>query len=85
MPLGDSITDTTCYPKLLAQELIDKGHPNFTFVGTSLNNQSCGSAPNVQTEGHGCYLVTNLLKDVATVTGCNGTKGSLAELRAWAA
>jgi len=85
MPLGDSITETTCYPKLLSQELVDKGHANFTFIGTSLNNQGCGTAPNVQTEGHGCYLVTNLLKDVATVTGCGGTKGSLAELRAWAA
>lgn len=85
MLLGDSITETTCYPPLLSQELIAKGHTNFAFVGTSLNNQGCGSAPNVQTEGHSCYLVTNLLKDVATVAGCGGTKGSLAELRAWAA
>jgi lysophospholipase L1-like esterase len=84
MPLGDSITETTCYPKLLAQELTSKGHTGFDFVGKSLNNQSCGDAPNVQTEGHSCYLVTNLVKDVATVAGCGGTKGSLAELKSWA-
>ncbi len=58
MPLGDSITGTTCYPKLLSQELIAKGHSNFEFDGTVLNNQSCGSAPNVQTEGHGGFLIT---------------------------
>ncbi len=60
-PLGDSITGTTCGPQLLSKELIDKGHKNFTFVGTILNNQSCNGAPNVQTEGHGGYLVTDLV------------------------
>lgn len=85
MLLGDSITETTCYPKLLSQELISKGHTNFELVGTSLNNQSCGTAPNVQTEGHSCYLVSNLVKDVTTVAGCGGSKGSLAELKSWAA
>jgi lysophospholipase L1-like esterase len=81
MPLGDSITGTTCYPKLLSQELIDKGHTNFTFVGTVLNNQSCGSAPNVQTEGHGGYLVTYLTTDSPPASG----KGTLTELKSWAA
>lgn len=60
-PLGDSITGTTCGPQLLSKELIDKGHNNFTFVGTNLNNQPCNGAPNVQTEGHGGYLVTDLV------------------------
>jgi lysophospholipase L1-like esterase len=60
-PLGDSITGTTCGPQLLSKELIDKGHSNFTFVGTNLNNQPCNGAPNVQTEGHGGYLVTVLV------------------------
>ena len=85
MPLGDSITGTTCYPKLLSQKLIAGGRTGFEFVGTVLNNQSCGSAPNVQTEGHGCYLVTNLMKDVTPVPDCGGTKGTLTELKAWAA
>jgi lysophospholipase L1-like esterase len=81
MPLGDSITDTTCYPKLLSRELIDKGHSNFTFVGTRLNNQGCGSAPNVQTEGHGGYLVTYLTSDDHK----SENKGTMTELLAWAA
>lgn len=60
MPLGDSITETTCYPQLLSKDLIDGGHTNFEFVGSVLNNQSCG-ATNVNTEGHGGYLVTDLV------------------------
>lgn len=81
MPLGDSITGTTCYPKLLSQELIDKGHSNFTFVGTVLDNQGCGSAPNVQTEGHGGYLVTYLTSD----SHQSEQKGTMTELLSWAA
>ena len=82
MPLGDSITGTTCYPKLLAKELIDKGHTNFTFMGTVLNNQGCGTGiDNVQTEGHGGYLVTYLISDANKSQG----KGSLSELTTWAA
>jgi len=60
-PLGDSITGTTCGPQLLSKALIDHGKTNFTFVGSNLNNQSCNGAPNVQTEGHGGYLVTDLV------------------------
>jgi len=81
MPLGDSITGTTCYPKLLAKKLNDNGHTNFSFVGTVLNNQGCGSAPDVQTEGHGGYLVTYL----TTNSPPQGDKGTLAELETWAA
>jgi lysophospholipase L1-like esterase len=82
MPLGDSITGTTCYPQLLSKELIAKGHTNFTFVGTNLNNQGCGAgAPSVQTEGHGGYLVTYLTTNTPPQTG----KGTLAELQTWAA
>jgi lysophospholipase L1-like esterase len=81
MPLGDSITGTTCYPQLLSAELIAKGHRNFTFVGTNLNNQVCGTAPSLMTEGHGGYFVTYLLTNSPPQTG----KGTLAELQAWAA
>jgi lysophospholipase L1-like esterase len=82
MPLGDSITGSTCYPQLLSKELIGKGHTNFAFVGTNLNNQGCGAgAPNVQTEGHGGYLVTYLTTDSPPQTG----KGSRTELLTWAA
>ena len=81
MPLGDSITGF-CYPQLLSKELIDKGHTSFAFVGTVTNNQSCGTgAPNVQTEGHGGYLVTYLTTDSPAQSG----KGTLTELKTWAA
>jgi acyl-CoA thioesterase-1 len=61
MPLGDSITGTSCPPQLLSKQLRDNGHTNFIFVGGNLNNQACNGAPNVQTEGHGGYLVTDLV------------------------
>ena len=60
-PLGDSITGSTCGPQLLSKALIDHGKSNFTFVGSNLNNQSCNGAVTVQTEGHGGYLVTDLV------------------------
>jgi lysophospholipase L1-like esterase len=60
-PIGDSITEDTCGPQLLSQELITNGRTNFIFVGTETNNQSCSGAPNVESEGHGGYLVTDLL------------------------
>ncbi len=60
-PLGDSITGTTCGPQLLAKALADHGKSNFVFVGSNLNNQSCDGAGTVQTEGHGGYLVTDLV------------------------
>jgi len=82
MPLGDSITGSTCYPQLLSKELIAKGHTNFTFVGTNLNNQGCGAgAPSLQTEGHGGYLVTYLTTNSPPQTG----RGTMAELQKWAA
>jgi lysophospholipase L1-like esterase len=80
MPLGDSITGTTCYPQLTSQTLKSGGHTNFQFVGTNLNNQGCNGAPTVQTEGHGGYLVTNLTTNTPTTTG----KGTLTELKTWA-
>ena len=81
MPFGDSITADTCYPQLLSQEFKSKGHTNFQFVGTNLNNQSCNGAPNVQTEGHGGYLVTFLITNTPSRTGL----GTLNELTTWAA
>lgn len=61
MPLGDSITATTCYPQLLWQNLKTAGHSNFTFVGSVYNNQGCGltfpTASGFPTEGHSGELV----------------------------
>jgi lysophospholipase L1-like esterase len=81
MPLGDSITGTTCYPQLLSQTFKNGSHTNFQLVGTNLNNQSCSGAPTVQTEGHGNYFVTYLTTDSPPQSG----KGTLAELKTWAA
>lgn len=62
MPLGDSITETTCYPHLLWKKLRDTGHTNFDFVGTKINNQACGvSGVDQNCEGHGGYKVTDLM------------------------
>jgi lysophospholipase L1-like esterase len=74
-PLGDSITGTTCGPQLLSRELKAKGYSSFGFFGSNLNNQSCDGAVSVQTEGHGGYLVTDLVG--------NGQHAS--ELPSWAA
>jgi len=81
MPLGDSITQSSCYPQLLSQKLITAGRTNFQFVGTTTNNQSCSGAPNVKSEGHGGYLVTCLTGDRAA--GSCSAKGSPAELMTW--
>jgi lysophospholipase L1-like esterase len=81
MPLGDSITGTTCYPQLLSQQFKTNNHTNFQFVGTVTNNQSCSGAPNVVSEGHGGYFVTYLLTNSPPASG----KGTLTELQTWAA
>jgi lysophospholipase L1-like esterase len=80
-PIGDSITEDTCGPQLLSQELIKNGHTNFIFVGTETNDQSCGGAPNVESEGHGGYLVTDLLPPPHEAT----MQDHSAELPTWAA
>jgi lysophospholipase L1-like esterase len=81
MTLGDSITETTCYPQLLSQALTKNGHTNFTFIGTRQANQGCGGLAPVPTEGHGGYLVTYLTSD----SHKSESRGSMTELLAWAA
>jgi lysophospholipase L1-like esterase len=81
MTLGDSITETTCYPQLLSQALTKNGRTNFTFIGTRQANQGCGGLAPVPTEGHGGYLVTYLTSD----SHKSENKGSMTELLAWAA
>ncbi len=88
MPLGDSVTESTCYPQITYEQLKAGNHSNFQFVGTETSNQSCGArAPaNVKDEGHAGYGVTylpmNSTRGACTkTTGC----GSYAELQTWAA
>ena len=62
MPLGDSITVTTCYPQFLSKELTDKGKTGFIFVGGDVCNQICGSGvPHTVCEGQGGMWATNLM------------------------
>jgi lysophospholipase L1-like esterase len=69
MPLGDSITETTCYPHLLWKKLRDNGHTNFDFVGTKKNNQACGVPDADQDcEGHSGYKVTDLVNNGPNAT-----------------
>jgi lysophospholipase L1-like esterase len=88
MPLGDSITEDTCYPQLTYAQLMAGNHKNFQFVGTETTNQACGSgAPSsVKDEGHGGYGVTYLPQN-STRGACtkSGGCGSYAELQTWAA
>ncbi len=88
MPLGDSITEDTCYTQLTYAQLMAGNHKNFQFVGTETTNQSCGSgAPSsVKDEGHGGYGVTYLPQNSTRGTCTkSGGCGSYAELQTWAA
>lgn len=69
MPLGDSITETTCYPHLLWKKLRDNGHTNFDFVGTKKNNQDC-KVPDADQdcEGHSGYKVVDLVNNGPNAT-----------------
>lgn len=87
MPLGDSITGSTCYPQLLSQDFKNGGHTNFEFVGTQTSNQSCGNGvPQIKMEGHPGYGVTYLPQN-STRGACTKTSGcgSYTELKTWAA
>jgi lysophospholipase L1-like esterase len=75
MMLGDSITATTCYPQLVYQDLKSAGHANFTFIGSIVNNQSCGvAAPagGFLTEGHSGKLVVTETSSGNVLSWFNG-------------
>jgi lysophospholipase L1-like esterase len=88
MMLGDSVTESTCYPQITYETLMAGNHTSFELVGSETSNQSCGSgAPaSVKDEGHAGYGVTYLVQNNTRAactksTGC----GSYAELQTWAA
>ena len=76
MPLGDSVTESTCYPQITSQTLVTGHHTNFQFVGTKTTNQSCGSgAPSsIKDEGHAGYGVTYLPQN-STRSACTKSSG----------
>jgi lysophospholipase L1-like esterase len=88
MMLGDSVTESTCYPQLTYQQLKAGSHSNFQLVGMETTNQSCGAgAPSsVKDEGHAGYGVTYLPQN-STRSACSKSSGcgSYPELQSWAA
>lgn len=88
MMLGDSVTESTCYPQITDQMLLAGNHTNFQLVGMEVTSQSCGSgAPaSVKDEGHAGYGVTYLPQN-STRGACTKSSGcgSYAELQSWAA
>jgi lysophospholipase L1-like esterase len=88
MMLGDSVTESTCYPQITDQMLLAGNHTNFQLVGMETTSQSCGSgAPaSVKDEGHAGYGVTYLPQN-STRGACTKSSGcgSYAELQSWAA
>jgi len=68
MPLGDSTTASICYRSHLWQMLNQLNHVQFDFVGTRNGDPGCSfTGYDKDNEGHGGYIVTDLLK--ATSTG----------------
>ena len=68
MPLGDSTTASICYRSHLWQLLLPVDHIQFYFVGTRNGDPGCSfTGYDKDNEGHGGYIVTDLLK--ATSTG----------------
>jgi hypothetical protein len=61
MPLGDSITGSTCWRARLWEKLMLNGHTNFAFVGSLNTTGDCSSSYDGHNEGHGGYLVTDLV------------------------
>jgi lysophospholipase L1-like esterase len=83
MPLGDSITVTTCYPQFLFKQLADAGKTNFVFVGGNQCNQICGSGiPNTVCEGQGGMWATHLMSGGASASllpqWCNADQADVA-------
>jgi lysophospholipase L1-like esterase len=69
--LGDSTTSDGCFRAHLWQTLTQAGHSDFDFVGTRMGNPGCNIAGfNQVNEGHGGYIVADVLK--ATSTGRPG-------------
>jgi lysophospholipase L1-like esterase len=77
MPLGDSTTASICYRSHLWQMLTQNGHTNFDFIGTRNGDPGCSfTGYDKDNEGHGGYIVTDLLKAAGTGTRPSGADAS---------
>jgi lysophospholipase L1-like esterase len=66
--LGDSTTASTCYRSILWQLLTNSGRTRFDFIGSRSGDPGCSfNGYDRDNEGHGGYIVTDILK--ATSTG----------------
>jgi lysophospholipase L1-like esterase len=79
MPLGDSITGSTCYPPFLWEDLQSGGYSNVSYVGTVVSNGgsgiTCANISYYQTiEAHGGYSSSDL------ASGLPGWLSTLASL-----
>jgi lysophospholipase L1-like esterase len=67
MPLGDSTTASICYRSHLWQLLTQAGDTNFDFIGTRHGDPGCSfTAYDQDNEGHGGYIVSDVLKAAGT-------------------
>ena len=66
MPLGDSTTASVCYRAQLWQMLTQSGR-TFQFIGSRNGDPGCNvSGYDRDNEGHGGYIVTDILKTAGT-------------------
>jgi lysophospholipase L1-like esterase len=68
MPLGDSITGSICYRARLWDKLSKGGYTNVDFVGTRSGPGGCQGVTSydMNNEGHGGYIITDILKAAGT-------------------
>jgi lysophospholipase L1-like esterase len=77
MPLGDSTTASVCYRAQLWQMLTQSGRTQFQFIGSRNGDPGCGvSGYDRDNEGHGGYIVTDILKAAGTGTRPGGADSS---------
>jgi len=77
MPLGDSTTASVCYRAQLWQMLTQSGRTQFQFIGSRNGDPGCGvSGYDRDNEGHGGYIVTDILKAAGTGARPGGADSS---------
>lgn len=85
MPLGDSTTASICYRSHLWQLLTQAGDTNFDFIGTRHGDPGCSfTAYDQDNEGHGGYIVSDVLKAAGTgvrPSGADSTDPYLSDAR----
>src|SRR5436305_1256511 len=76
MPLGDSTTASICYRSHLAQMLNSAGK-TYSFVGSRQGDPGCSfTSYDKHNEGHGGYIVTDILKAAGTGVRPGGADAS---------